>query len=204
LIFFFSVITNKSNIDDFKKEKNSTIQTCLLIAIYVTVNLQILGVVGLLIEDRSIIHLHPKLFPPYIYWSSYVLTFVIPALGIFWGIRSRKRLILNASLVLACLTLATNKSYLGLTRYAWDPAILGIMLIFISTLITHWLSQGPNKTRYGFTAENVLKPETHGIDLATTVAAFIPSVAGAQKPPEKLDEPFSGGQSGGGGAGRSF
>jgi hypothetical protein len=204
LIFLFSVIINKSNIDDFKKEKNSIIQTCLLVAMYLTVNLQVLGMVGLLIEDRSIIHLHPKLFPPYIYWSSYVLTFVIPALGIYWGIKSRKRLIMNASLVLACITLATNKSYLGMTRYAWDPAIMGIMLIFISSLITRWLSRGPNKTRYGFTAENILTPENHGINLADIGATLTPSFVDSQQPSAQGEKFFDGGSSGGGGASRDF
>lgn len=204
LIFLFSVIINKSNIDDFKKEKNSIIQACLLVAMYLTVNLQVLGVVGLLIEDRSIIHLHPKLFPPYIYWSSYVLTFVIPALGIYWGIKSRKRLIMNASLVLACITLATNKSYLGMTRYAWDPAIMGIMLIFISSLITRWLSRGPNKTRYGFTAENILTPENHGINLADIGATLTPSFVDSQQPSAQGEKFFDSGSSGGGGASRDF
>jgi hypothetical protein len=143
-------------------------------------------------------------FSPYIYWLSYILTFLIPAIGIFWGIKKRKRLILNVSLVIACLTLATNKSYLQIERYAWDPAILGIMLIFISTLITHWLSRGPNKTRYGFTAENILKPENYGINLADVGAALTPGFIDSQQPQAQTEKLFDGGQSGGGGAGRSF
>jgi hypothetical protein len=204
LILLLNLNNDKPNIDDFKKEKNTTIQACLLIAIYLTVNLQILGAAGLLIEDTSIIHLHPKLFPPYIYWSSYILAFFIPALGIYWGIKSRKRLILNASLVLACLTLATNKSYLGLTRYAWDPAIMGIMLIGISIFISRWLKHGTDGNRYSFTQSDILKPEDHGISLAEVAAALAPGAIGAQQPPAQPEKYFDGGSSGGGGASRNF
>ena len=135
--------------------------------------MQILGLAGLLITDTHIIRLHPKLFPPYIYWSSYILAFVIPALGIYWGIKSRKRLIINISLVLVCITLATNKSYLEMTRYAWDPTIMGMLLIALSILITRWIASGPKKARNGFTADNILKPEDHGISLAEAAAAAL-------------------------------
>ena len=204
LIFFLNVISDKPEIEDFRKDRNTTIQACLLVAIYLTVNLQILGVVGLLIEDTHIIHLHPRLFPPYIYWSSYILTFFIPALGIYRGIKNRKRLIMNASLVLACLTLSTNKSYLGLTRYAWDPAIMGIMLIGISILITRWLKRGPDENRYGFTQSDILKPESHGISLADVAAALTPGAIEVQQPPAQPEKYFDGGSSGGGGASRGF
>jgi hypothetical protein len=78
------------------------------------------------------------------------------------------------------------------------------MLIFISTLITHWLSRGPNKTRYGFTAENILKPENYGINLADVGAALTPGFIDSQQPQAQTEKLFDGGQSGGGGAGRSF
>lgn len=204
LILFLTVIQDKPQIEDFRKERNTTIQSGLLIAIYLTVNLQILGVIGLLIEDTHIIHLHPKLFPPYIYWSSYILTFIIPAAGIYWGIQRRKRMILNVSLILTCLTLATNKSYLGLTRYAWDPAILGIMLIGMSIIISRWLKRGQNENRYGFTEKDILKPEDHGISLAEVAAALTPGAIDAQQPPQQPEKYFDDGSSGGGGVSRGF
>ncbi len=204
LIFLLGINSDKSEMADYRKDRNTTIQACLLIAIYLTVNLQILGVVGLLIEDTHIIHLHPKLFPPYIYWSSYILSFGIPALGIYWGIKSRKRLVMNANIVLACLTLSTNKSYLGLTRYAWDPAIMGILLIALSIIITRWLKRGPDGNRYGFTQRNILKPENHGINLADIAAAFTPNIIDAPQTPSQQDKYFDGGSSGGGGASGGF
>jgi hypothetical protein len=204
LILLINMLFDKSDIEDFRKERNSLIQACLLAAIYLAVNLRLPELVSLYFDDRSMILQPYAGFLPYIYWLSYILTFLIPTTGIYWGIKKRKRLILNVSLVIACLTLAINKSYLQIERYAWDPAILGIMLIFISTLITRWLSRGPNKTRYGFTAENILKPESHGISLADIGAALTPGFVDSQQPPSQSEKYFDGGKSGGGGASRDF
>ena len=204
LILLINILLDKSDNEDFRKERNILIQACLLAAIYLAVNLRLPELVSLYFDDRSIILQPYAGFSPYIYWLSYILTFLIPTIGIYWGIKSRKRLIMNASLVLACLTLATNKSYLGMTRYAWDPAILGIMLILISTLITRWLSRGPNKARYGFTAENILKPESHGINLADIGAALTPGFVDSQQPLSQPEKYFDSGKSGGGGASRGF
>jgi len=204
-IFVFSLIAGKPDIHDFGKNRRTTIQAGLMAAIYLTVNLQALGLVGLLLRDAQIFHLYPKLFPPPLYWSSYLLTFILPAAGIFRGIKSRKRLILNASLAMACVTLATNKSYLGMTRYAWDPAILGVVLVALSLVISRWLSRGPDQRRAGFTAENILKPEDQGISLADAAAALAPGAIEAQQPSQApRDKFFEGGQSGGGGASREF
>ena len=202
LIFFLNIIYDKPENEDFRKDRDTTIQACLLAAIYLTVNLEILGALGLITGDKISMHLQPKSFPPYIYWSSYILTFIIPAAGIYWGIKSRKRLILNASLIMACATLATNKSYLGMTRYAWDPAILGTALVILSIIINRWLSSGENKARDGFTAENILKPESHGIGLADVAAALTPMATGIEV--QQQDKFFDGGSSGGGGASREF
>jgi uncharacterized membrane protein len=202
LIFFLNVIYDNLENEDFRKDKDTTIQTCLLAAIYLTVNLEIIGALGLLTGDTRSIHLHPKSFPPYIYWSSYILTFIIPVAGIYWGIKSRKRLILNASLIMACVTLATNKSYLGWTRYAWDPVILGTALIVLSIIINRWLNNGANKARDGFTAEDILKPENHGIGLAEVAAALTPIATGIEV--QHQEKYFDGGSSGGGGASGNY
>jgi len=204
-LFIFGLAVDKPGIEDFRKSRNAITLACLLAAIYVTVNLQVLGLIGRLTGETHIVYLYPKLYPPYLYWSSYVLSLIIPAAGIVWGIKSRRRLILNVSLIMACVTLATNKSYLGMTRYAWDPAILGVFLIALSLLVGRWLDRGPNKARHGFTAENILKPEDHGVGLADVAAALTPGVMGTQQPPQAPEGKFSeGGASGGGGAERKF
>ncbi|MEN6374087.1 MAG: hypothetical protein ABFD75_04790 [Smithella sp.] len=205
VIFVFSLHVDQPDIEDFRKDKYAKMQACLLMAIYLTVNLEILGLVGLIMMNTHVVHLNPKLFPPSIYWSSYVLTFLIPAAAVYWGIRSRKRLIINVGIVLACVTLATNKSYLGWTRYAWDPAILGIVLVGLSLFITRWLNSGPDQKRFGFTARDILKPEEGGITPADVAAALTPGVIDAQQPQAGTqDQYFKGGSSGGGGVEGEF
>jgi len=203
-IFIFSLIADKRENENFRKDRHTKIQTCLLVAIYLTVNLQILGLAGLLFGETGNVHFHPKNYPPYLYWTSYVLTFLIPAAGILWGIKSRKRLVLNAGLVLACATLATNKSYLGMTRYAWDPAILGILLVVLSIMVHRWIDSGPDQMRQGYTAVDLLKPEDRGISLGDAAAAVTAGAIADQQPEVKQDSFFEDGKSGGGGASRHF
>lgn len=202
LILLINVVLDKPENEDFRKDKDITIQASLLAAIYFIVNLEIIGAFGLLTGDKSSVHLHPKSFSPYIYWSFYIFTFIIPVAGMYWGIKRRKRLILNASLIMACITLATNKSYLGMTRYAWDPAILGTVLVTLSIIINIWLNNGKDKARHGFTAENILKPESHGIGLADVAAAITPMATNIDV--QQQEKYFDGGTSGGGGASRNY
>lgn len=205
LIFVFNLHVDQPDIEDYRKDRYTKIQACLLAAIYLTVNLQIPGLFGLITMDHHAVHLNPQFFPPSIYWSSYVLTFLIPAAAAYWGINSRKRLIINAGIVLACVTLATNKSYLGWTRYAWDPTILGIALVGLSLFVTWWLNSGPDQKRFGFTARDILKPEEGGITPMDVAAALTPGIIDAQQPQTGAQEQyFKGGSSGGGGAEGKF
>ncbi|MRR16068.1 MAG: hypothetical protein EG826_06400 [Deltaproteobacteria bacterium] len=204
-LFIFNLAFDKPVSEDFRKRRCAVMQAFLLIAIYLTVNLELAGLIGLITRETHIIYLHPKSYPPYLYWSSYVLSFIIPAAGIAWGIKSRKRLILNISLIMAVATLATNKSYLGMTRWAWDPAILGLVLIALSLGISRWLGRGPEKARRGFTAEEILKPADHGVGWADAASALTPGIIGAGQPPQAAPDKFyESGASGGGGAERKF
>lgn len=203
-LFAFSLAADKPDIEDFRKDRSAMIQAGLLIAIYLTVNLEITGLAGVLSGAAHSAHLNPKLFPPYLYWLSYVLTFLIPVASIILGIRIRRRLLLNTGLLMACATLATNKSYLGMTRYAWDPIILGTVMVALSLFITRWLNAGPDQRKYGFTATDILKPETSGINLADVAAALTPGAIDAQQPQTQQDQFFKGGSSGGGGTERKF
>ncbi|MEN6622361.1 MAG: hypothetical protein ABFD50_12520 [Smithella sp.] len=204
-IFILILLVDKADIEDFRKDRYSKIEAFLLIDIYLTVNLQILSLAGMLTKDAHIAHLNPQFFPALIYWSSYIFTFLIPTAALYWGIRSRKCIILNVSLALACITLATNKSYLGWTRYAWDPAILGVVLVSLSLFITRWLNSGEDQKRFGFTACNILKPEEGSINLADVAAALTPGIINAQQPQvNQQDKLFEGGTSGGGGVEGKF
>ncbi|MFO7570687.1 MAG: hypothetical protein R6W75_12915 [Smithellaceae bacterium] len=201
-VFFFTIVTDRSG-HDFQKARTAALQACLLVAIYLAVNLHLFGLIGMLNGSMGGGPFHAGAFPPFLYWTSYVLTFVLSAFGILWGIKSRKRLVLNAGLAMAVASLATNKSYWGWMRYAWDPAILGIALIALSLLITRWLNTGPGRKRYGFTADDLMKPDNAGIDLADVAAALTPGTIEAAQPEPKSPY-FQDGASGGGGAQRNF
>jgi hypothetical protein len=204
LVIFISIMKDKSEIADFQKERNTIVQACLLGAIYLIVNLRLPELIIVYIKHGGRILQQYAGFEPYIYWTSYVLTFFIPIAGIYSGLKSRKRLIINVSLVSACLTLATNKDYLGLKHYAWDPAIMGILLIALSIILKKWLTNGISKTRYGFTAENILQPENYGISLTDIGAALTPSFIDSQQPTTPTEKYFAGGRSGGGGTTGDF
>ncbi len=189
---------------DFKKDRCTLILACLLAAVYLTVNLHVANLIGSFIEGAGAGHFRPESFPPALYWASYVLTFLLPAVAIFAGIKSRRRPILNIGLAMAVATLTTNKSYLGFARYAWDPAILGLVMVGLSLFLTRRLNAGPEKNRSGFTARAILKPEDHGMTLADAAAALTPGVieAGRSPGPGATDAYLEGGASGGGGAQR--
>ena len=112
---------------------------------------------------------------------------------------------MNTAAIALVLTLATNKDYLGLKHYAWDPIILGTMLILAAILIIRWLATGRNKERNGLTANRILKPERDGLNLAEIAAAAVPGMTATPVDTQPAEPaPFENGQSGGGGAARGF
>jgi len=204
LIFLTSIRAESFETPDFKKDKNTKIQACLLVAIYLALNLRLQLLAADWFGSSGTPYNHYNGFPPSFYWATYILIFLIPALGLYHGLKNRKRCIINVSLIASILTLATNKNYLGLDHYAWDPAILGVTMIVAAIVIMRWLNNGDKEMRNGFTALNLLKPEDYGIGLADVGAAVIPGVVGAPQQQPQTDRPFDGGQSGGGGAARNY
>jgi hypothetical protein len=78
------------------------------------------------------------------------------------------------------------------------------VLIIAAIVVMRWLADGGREARNGFTAQNLLKPENHGINLADLGAAVLPDMIQANLPPSSPDKPFAGGQSGGGGASSGY
>ena len=205
LLFLISLQTESDTLADFRKKRKGIIQACLFMGLYLTVNLRIFAVAESWFDQTSP-HLIPYAgFPPIFYWVSYILTFLIPALGLYFGIQVRKRALINAAGVALVLSLATNKDYLGLKHYAWDPMIFGVTLILAAVLIIRWLAKGEDKARCGFTVESILKPERYGLTLPEIGAAVMPGVTMAATEAAPVEpSPFEDGQSGGGGASRNF
>jgi hypothetical protein len=180
------------------------LQACLLAGIYLAVNLRLPELGRAHFGDPAPFAEPHAGFPPLFYWATYGLTFLVPALGLYLGLKGRKRIVINISLITALLTLATNKDYLGFTHYAWDPAVLGVVMVAAAIVIMRWLANGSREARNGFTAKNLLKPEDHGINPADLGAALLPGAIQANLPPSSPERPFAGGQSGGGGASSGY
>jgi len=204
LILMTSIRAEGSETRDFARDRSETLQAILLAGIYLALNLRLHLLGSAFFDDHGILYDRCAGYPPWFYWTTYGLVFLVPALGLWHGIRARKRMVVNASLVLSLLTLATNKDYLGFRHYAWDPAILGAAMIVSAVALTRWLRSGQGETRNGFTARSLVKPEDHGISLADIGAAAIPGMVGALPKPPQADRPFEGGMSGGGGASGTY
>lgn len=189
---------------DFARDRSAALQGMLLIGIYAALNLRLHLLGSTFFDDHGMLYDRYAGYPPWFYWATYGLVFLVPALGLWHGIRARKRMLINASLILFILSLATNKDYLGFRQYAWDPAILGAAMILAAAVLARWLRNGQGETRDGFTARSLVKPEDHGISLADIGAAAIPGMAGAPPKPPQADRPFEGGMSGGGGASGNY
>lgn len=204
LILMTSLRAESSETRNFARDRSETLQAILLAGIYLALNLRLHLIGSAFFDDPGILHDRYAGYPPWFYWATYGLVFLVPALGLWHGIRARKRMVINASLVLSLLTLATNKDYLGFRHYAWDPAILGAAMIVAAVALTRWLKGGQGETRNGFTARSLVKPEDHGISLADIGAAATPDMVGAPPRPPQADRPFEGGMSGGGGASGTY
>ena len=94
-------------------------------------------------------------FPRPFYWTTWVLTWCLPPVILLRGLRLKDRFVIAAGAIAACLTLVTNKPYLGWERHTWDPMIFGVVLIVVALFIRRWLARGPDEIRHGFTARRL-------------------------------------------------
>jgi hypothetical protein len=177
--------------DEFPGDEYAVIHALAWVGCYATLNLQ--------------------LFEPFnrpavgwFYWSTFTAVWIVPAAGLWMSLRDRDRLLLDASLLLALMTLVTSKSYLGLTHEPWDPIVLGLVLIGSAVAVRRWLAHSGNESRRGLTATRILRSDTDA--LATAAIASVPygAAPAAAHPEAPAPDPFDGGRSGGGGGGASF
>lgn len=135
------------------------------------------------------------------YWFTYVMTRVLPLVGLRLGIREKDRALLDISIVMALVTLITNKPYLGWPRHTWDPVLLGVFLMAFALILRRWLSSGAE--RGGFTPARILSDDARVPSvLRATSAAFQPDIPSPR--PDHRPPDFDGGRSGGGGGGTAF
>jgi hypothetical protein len=137
------------------------------------------------------------------YWFTYVMTWLLPVVGLRLGIREKDRALLDVSLVMALVTLVTNKPYLGWPRHTWDPVLLGVFLMAIALVLRRWLSTGSGGERGGFTSARILSDDARVLSvLRAASAVFQPDIPSPRPDPRPPD--FDGGRSGGGGGGATY
>ncbi len=136
-------------------------------------------------------------------WTSWVVTWLLP-FGIGRAaLMDRDPLLLRVALVAGLASLLTNKTYLGWPRQPWDPMLLGVVLVGAALVLRRWLSSGADGERGGFTARQLVQRESATIQLASLASVAVqPAQARQVTAPE--DPAFSGGRSGGAGAGTEF
>ena len=137
------------------------------------------------------------------YWATYAMIWILPVVGLVIAIRERHRLLLDANIVLAIVTLMSNKPYLGTSEKPWDPILFGVLLVTITIALRRWLASGPDGARSGVVAHRLLESDKAALALAGAAAVLAPGA-----PPAHTHEPGpsigGGGRSGGGGAAAKF
>jgi hypothetical protein len=181
--------------DDYPGDEYASLQALSWLGAYLAVNLRIFDIAATVPTTTSV--------PGGIYWTTYVLIWLLPAAGLTIAIRERDRQLLAANLVMALVTLVTNKPYLGWTRTSWDPMLLGAMLTAVAIVIRRWLSRGEAGQRAGFTSVPLLEVDREGLRPLGAISFVVqPHAAAAHS--VHSDGGFDGGRSGGGGADAGF
>jgi hypothetical protein len=142
--------------------------------------------------------------PAWRFWSA-VLTGVIPAAVLAWGLVSRRRTVLGTGILMAALSLATLRHYVHLAPAWLVLAGAGALLVAGAVALERWLGAGPGRERFGFTAEPLFEDEARQQALGVIVTAATLSPEAAPRPAETGSRfTGGGGDSGGGGASESF
>ena len=135
---------------------------------------------------------------PQFYWATYVAIWVLPPIGLFLAVRDRHRWMLDASIVMAIVTMMSNKPYLGAEQKPWDPILFGVLMIAIALGVKRWLASGADGSRRGLIAERLLASERERLGVVGSAAALAPGAPTPHSHP--APEIGGGGRSGGAGA----
>ncbi len=144
-------------------------------------------------------------FPRPFYWSTWVLIWCLPPVVLARGLRQTDKAVFGVGILIALLTLLTNKSYVGGPQNTWDPMILGALLIGVALAVRQWLSTGLGGVRHGFTAQRLSGKDKSLLDAGVAVSGLVSPHLPAPAPPAPGPEVrFGGGDSGGAGASSDF
>lgn len=171
--------------------KYSVEEAMLWLGIYGAVNLHLAGQV--LASSRTF------------YWGTFAAIWCLPAVVLWRGARRKDRFVMGAGALMAVVTMATNKPYLGWARHTWDPMLLGAVLVGIALWARRWLAAGEGGERRGFTARRMSTKDMARLHAGAGVMGMVGPQAVVGNPHGGGTEmKFGGGDSGGGGASSDF
>jgi hypothetical protein len=130
-----------------------------------------------------------------------VATALIPIAFIVWGIRARRRLILDTGALLAALSFLTLYHYVRFGSLA--IIAFGMALIGLALRLNRLLARAPGGELRGFTASPLLTTESGTLSPAAALAAAA-TLPVSPHPRDDTDFSAGGGQYGGGGASGKF
>jgi hypothetical protein len=176
--------------EDFPGDDYGILQAASWVGIYIALNFQFGA------PDR----VHDA-----VYWFTYLMIWLLPIAGLWFALEKKDRPLMQASIAMALVTLATNKLYLGLMQKPWDPILFGILLMSVAIVVKRWLANGPNGQRYGFTSARLLSGDKKIMTAIATASSLLqPNVPPGRPTPSSPQPEFGGGRSGGGGATGEF
>lgn len=137
-------------------------------------------------------------------WITWVVTWLLPFAVGRVAVVERDPLLWRVAIAGVLASLATNKPYWGWARQPWDPMLLGLLLVGVALALRRWLSSGEGEARHGVTARPLLESDAATIQLISLASAATPATPDPPAAAEPTAPSFSGGRSGGGGAGSRF
>ena len=131
-----------------------------------------------------------------------IATALIPLLFLVWGIRARRRLVLDTGAALAALSVLTLEYYVRFGSLVITA--FGLALIGLALWLNRLLARAPGGEFRGFTASPFLSAESEALAPVAALAAASSAAPSVSPHPPETDFSDGGGKYGGGGATGSF
>jgi hypothetical protein len=192
LVFLVARSMRRKHGDEFPADEYSVIEAMAWCGLYISFNVH-LSTLGLFRTSEV---------TGDFYSFTYFAIWALPLIGLFLALRDRQRLLLDVSIGLTLVTLATNKPYLHMPRQSWDPILLGIFLIGVAAVLRRWLSSGE---RNGLTSDRLLLSDARQLAVLATASTALHATP--QMPADTSQHANltpGGGHSGGAGASGTF
>jgi hypothetical protein len=198
-------VVRRTHLFNYLDEEYSVVEAMLWLGLYLAVNLELAP------ENlRSLFQIWQPApaktteFSATFYWATYALIWCLPAAMLWRAMTKKDRTVAWLGVIIAILTLVTNKPYLGWQRHPWDPMFLGVLLTGVAMALRRWLANGPAGVRNGFTAQRLSGRDKQLMNaVSATLGIAVPNPA-TLAPAGSPEHRFGGGSPDGGGASSTF